>query len=49
MRALQRWIGETRLAPCLAAARLVAVNCVLIASALALVSGTNNPFIYFRF
>jgi hypothetical protein len=47
--ALQRWVGQTRLAPSLAVARLVGSNCVLIASALALVSETNNPFIYFRF
>jgi alginate O-acetyltransferase complex protein AlgI len=47
--ALQRWIGQTRLSPGLGVARLVGSNCVLIASALALVSETNNPFIYFRF
>ncbi len=47
--ALQRRIGGTRLAPGLGIMRLVGANCVLIASALALVSETNNPFIYFRF
>jgi alginate O-acetyltransferase complex protein AlgI len=47
--ALQRHIGGTRLAPSLGIMRLVGSNCVLIASALALVSETNNPFIYFRF
>jgi alginate O-acetyltransferase complex protein AlgI len=47
--ALERWIRRTRLAPGLALGRLVGSNLVLVASALALVSETNNPFIYFRF
>jgi alginate O-acetyltransferase complex protein AlgI len=47
--ALERWMSETPLAPVFRTGRLLGCNCVLIASALAIASGTHNPFIYFRF
>ena len=46
---LERRVVATPLETAWRAARVVALDLVLVAAAMSLAAGTHNPFIYFRF
>jgi alginate O-acetyltransferase complex protein AlgI len=49
LRVLDEWSSQMGLDRAWPALRFACTNAVLVASAMSLVSGTHNPFIYFRF